>query len=254
MCGSYTEKPFERRPFLVTPYVADAAGRLRPAMPSCCPLGAGDGESGCALCVHHERFRKTGPFHPLTVVRCRAHGASFTLYPPGYAPYRRQSLLRLSPDGVPVETDAAVAGERRDFEGTLFEAAFDARDARAWARDADGHVADRWWGTQGRHLRLAARLVGVGCDLAERVREALATVLSVGALSLRERSCAKGYRGIGAAVCDVLLQLSGGARRAFTLCVCGHLAGKWGEPLVWDAKRQVVERSPFLAGGTSGAT
>jgi hypothetical protein len=254
MSGSYTEKPSERRPFLVTPYVADAAGRLRPEMPACCPLGADESESGCALAVHHERFRKTGPFHFLTVVRCRTHGASFTLYPPGYAPYRRQSLLRLSPDGVQLEGDAATSGERRDFAGTLFEAAFDARDARAWARDAEGFAADRWWGTQGRHLRLAARLLGVGWDLAERVREAIAAVLSIDALSLRERSSAKGYRAIGAAVCDVLSQLSGGVRRAFTLCVCGHLVGKWGEPLVWDAKRQLVERSRFLAGGTSRPT
>ena len=251
MSGSYTESASERRPFIVTPYVAGPDGRLRPRMPTCCPLGV-DGAGGCVLWVHDERHRKTGPSHALSVVRCRTHGASFTLYPPGYAPYRRHALLRLSPSGAAVE--AASGREHADFEGTLFEAALDAREARSWARDSTAAIPDRWWGTQGRHLRLAARLLGLDRELGERVREKIAATASVAALTLREHSSATGYRAIGEAVCAVLSRLSGGAQRSFTLLVCGHLIGKWGEPLRWDDERQVMQRSPFLVKATSIAT
>lgn len=221
-------------------------------MPTCCPLGV-DGAGGCVLWVHDERHRKTGPSHALSVVRCRTHGASFTLYPPGYAPYRRQALLRLSPSGAAVAVEAASGREHADFEGTLFEAALDAREARSWARDSTAAIPDRWWGTQGRHLRLAARLLGLGHEITDRVREAIATVISVGALTLHERSTATGYRAIGEAVCEVL-SLLGGSRRAFTLLVCGHLIGKWGEPLRWDDERQVMQRSALLVKATSCTT
>lgn len=219
-------------------------------MPTCCPLGV-DGAGGCVLWVHDERHRKTGPAHALSVVRCRTHGASFTLYPPGYAPYRRQALLRLSPSGVEVEADGREYG---DFEGTLFEAALDAREGRGWARESATAIPDRWWGTQGRHLRLAARLLGLDRELGERVREKIAATVSVAALTLREYASATGYRAIGEAVCAVLSRISGGARRSFTLLVCGRLIGKWGEPLWWDDERQVMQRSPFLVEATSCTT
>ena len=222
-------------------------------MPSSCPARGDPAESQCELAVHHHRDRKTGPDHPLAVVQCRRHGVAFTLYSPGYAPYRRQPVVRLAPDGVRIRAEGEPL--QADFESTVFEAALDGKEGRRWARDSGDELPERWWSTQGRHLRLAGQLVGVALDLGERVRESIAAVLSVGTLVLRESSLAKGYRALAAAVCDVLLRLRGPAPvRASQLLVCGHLIGQWGEPLHWDAKRQVLWRSPFCTLGTSTAT
>jgi hypothetical protein len=248
----YPERRRLCRPFIVTSYVAGADGVLTAQMPCSCPARGDPEESRCELAVHHHRHRKTGPQHPLLVVQCRTHGSAFTLYPPAYAPYRRQAVLKLAPDGEPIRSEREVV--ETDFEGTVFEAALQAKDGQRWARDSDDQVPERWWSTQGRHLRLSSRLVGVADDVAERDRESIAAVLSVSTLALRERCQAKGYRAVGRAVCVVLSWLKGGARRAWQLLVCGHLIGQWGEPLHWDTKRHVLLHSPFLAGGTTSPT
>lgn len=254
MPRSYSKRSPLSRPFIVTPYSADADGELVAEMPVCCPLSGGaPSTEPCRLVIDHHRKRKTGPRHALTVVACRTHGCGFTLYPAGFAPYLRQPVTQVAPDGGPVPG----SGDGDEFTDTLFEAAVDAKAGRAWARATETEDAppERWWGTQGRHLRFAARLVGVAHDLADAVREAIAAALSVSALVLREHSVARGYRAIGEAVCDVLGRLRGGPRRAWQLLVCGHLVGRWGAPWRWDAQRAVMERSPFQSCGmTSGSS
>lgn len=248
MAGSYPARPRLRTPFLITSYVVRAAGGLTAELPTCCPSWTAAEQ--CKVSVHHRRFRKSGPPHPLVVAQCTTHGSAFTLYPPGYAPYLRRPVQRLSPDGraVAAEEPGEPAGE---WQGTLFEAAVDAKDGRAWSRSSEAASADsRWWTTQGRHLRRCTGLVGVAADLAESVRQAIAATLSVGTLVLRQLSDAKGYRAIGAAVSGVLQSLHGGAQRALRLLVCGHLVGLWGAPWRWDPARQVMERSPFSSDGT----
>lgn len=252
MCADYPERRRLCRSFIVTSYVAGADGVLAAQMPTCCPARSVSEEGRCELTVHHQRDRKTGPQHPLLVVQCQTHGSAFTLYPPAYAPYRRQAVLRVAPDGEPIRAQGEAV--ETDFAGTVFEAALDAKDGRRWARDSDDDLPEHWWGTQGRHLRLASRLLGIAGDIAERIRESIAAVLSVSTLALRERCQAKGYRAVGQAVCVVLSWLKGGARRAWQILICGHLIGQWGEPLHWDTKRRVLERSPFLVGGTTAPT
>jgi hypothetical protein len=187
----------------------------------------------------------------LTVAACHAHGIRFTLYPPGYGPYLRQPMLQVAPDGAP-----AAGGEHGEFSDTVLEAAVDAKVGRAWARTSEDKSDSREgsWGKQGRHLEFASRLVGVARDLTDAVRETIAAVLSVGTLVLREHANAQGYRAIGSAVCDVLDRLRGGPRRAWQLLLCGHLVGRFGAPWQWDAKRQVMERSPFLRRGTTSGS
>lgn len=251
MSRSYPKRPPPSRPFIVTPYTADADGQLIAEMPARCPLSEGAASTErCRLVIDHLRQRKTGPRHPLAVVRCRTHGCGFTLYPAGFGPYLRQPVVQMAPDG-----QCAPAGQD-EFAGTLFEAAVDAKQGRPWARtsETEDDPPERWWGTQGRHLRFAARLVGVAHDLADAVRETIAAALSVSALVLREHSLARGYRAIGEAVCDVLGRFRGGPRRAWQLLVCGHLAGHWGSPWQWDAQRAVMERSPFQSCGTTGGS
>jgi len=247
----YSSGPGSGRPFIVTPYVSGPDGELAPQMPSTCPFGADGEERRCSLGVHDYRERKTGPRYRLTIVTCRTHHRCFTLYPPSFRPYARQPVVRLSPDGKEL---AGRDSSEEAFTHTPFEAAFDARLGRAWARDSHGRAPERWWSTQGRHLALAARLVGVAEGLAERVRESIAAVLSVGTLALRERSRARGYRQIGEAVCDVLTGLHAGPKRSRQLLVCGHLIGRWGEPMHWDARRGALRRSAFRASGRRDIT
>lgn len=251
MAESYCTGPRLRRPFVVTPYRTGSDGRIQPQMPDLCPHGLGGG--GCRISVHHERFRKTGPTYPLAVARCATHGVGFTLYPPGYAPYQRQPVLQLSPEGKAIhgpddgsDDRGRDDGERSDFDATLFEAAMDARVARAWARDSDESVPERWWSTQGRHLTRAARLVGVAVELADSARRSVATLLSVDTLELLERAkSGRGYRRIGEAICAILGQLRGGPRRLMQLLQSGHVSGDWGESFHWDPGRRLLESAPF---------
>ena len=251
MPKSYRRGPRLRRPFLVTSYLPGSAGGLAAALPAFCPRGIELRDlSCCATKIDYYRGRKTGPQHPLAMARCRTHGCGFTLYPPGFAPYQRQPLINIAPDGSEVVTEDL--GLRRDFADTPFAAAIDAADGIGWARDSHDSLPEHWWSTQGRHLNLAARLVGIARGLAERAREAIAALLSVSGLRQREHLTAKGYRAMGKAVCDILSQLGAGhASRAFDLLLCGHIAGHWGEPCRWDVKRCDLERSPFCRRGTA---
>ena len=251
MPESYSTRPQRCRPFIVTPYIPDGEGRLVAQMPSCCPWSSGAAGPACRLVVDHSRARKTGPRHPLTVAACSTHGHAFTLYPPGFAPYLRQPVLRLGPGGESIPGDGPGG-----LTDTIFEAAVAAKTGCAWARSSDGEdpPPERYWGTQGRHLDFASRLLGVARDLADGVRESIAAMLSVSMLRLRELSRARGYRAIGEAVCDVLARLRRGPRRADQLLVCAHLVGQWGPPWRWNALRAVIERSPFSDEGTSSGS
>jgi len=259
MSQSYPVPSRQSSAFICTPYFAGPDGRLRASIPDCCPTRAcgPSTTADCDLRVQHYRPRKTGPPHALTVLRCRTHGCAFTLYPPGYAPYRRQSVLTLSYDGSSIFREPGRNVERDDFDGTLFESALDARDGVAWARESGSvvlGVPQRYWAGQGRHLQLAARITGVARDLSERMRVLISMVLSVDCLGLKDGARARGYRAIGKAICSVLAKLKGRARRARALLVCGAVVGRWGEPFHWDAKRCVLERSPFPLHGTASTS
>ncbi len=91
---SYKARPRSCSLFVVTSYVAGADGVFVAELPACCPIGCADSGLECCVVQHHLRARKSGPQHCLCVATCRTHGTAFTLYPPGYAPYRRQPVLR----------------------------------------------------------------------------------------------------------------------------------------------------------------
>jgi hypothetical protein len=77
----------------------------------------------CRIKRQARRKRKTGPAFALDVLLCHTHGCSFTVYPPGYGPYERQSLAPLSPSGEPLQAEASQ-NERRErlesWRGTSF--------------------------------------------------------------------------------------------------------------------------------------
>jgi hypothetical protein len=108
-------------------------------------------------------------------------------------------------------------------------------------------VPDRWWSTQGRHIDLALRLLGIARDIGARLRERIAGVLSIDHLFLRDQSRLEkdGYHARASAVCAVLRRLKRSATAALRLLFSGRLIGHWGAPRNWDARHQVLERLPF---------
>lgn len=272
-----------RRPFVVTPYRADAEGCWAPvSLPPQCPWAAEDPTRACRVRHDHWRARKTGPCARLAVARCRPHGHAFTLYPCGVVPYGRVPLAPVDPGGKwvhapaeapprpaetlpPVEATPRVAVAvpsaepepvpdeattwRVAWRGTLFEAALDAAQRVPWPRDGRGH-AGRWWHTQGRWLELAALLLGLSGAVAVGL---FARVLGVPELTLRDAisqyAAATGYQGRGATLVALLAVLPRAPHLADRLRVTGAYAGRWGTPWRWDPSLGRLRRCAFPAHG-----
>lgn len=209
------------------------------------------------MAVDHWRPRKTGPRHPLMVVRCSVHHVAFTVYPPGHVPYGRVPLMHVGSDGSTVR-DAT-------WTGTLFEAAIDAAEGRAWERPVrrwNGETPDPAlvvpgdWSTQLSRLDLGVRCLGLASDLPGPIRYQIARALGVDTLLLRETCAwmtAGGYQARGQAVRTVLDAL-GPTPKLDRLLHAGHLAGAWGRPWkVLAGSRRLVAFRPAgtpPAGGT----
>lgn len=167
------------------------------------------------MILHTLRVRKAGPGHPLAVCRCHAHGASFSVYPPGFIPYARRALL----DSPPVTS----VPEAPSFAAVAAEAA----NGTAWDRAAK-HGSSRWWSTQWRVLhRLRQALGAFEAGLHEVVALALGLPLHL----LSAVTGAVGYRARGQALQAVLTALGGDLDR---LLLAGALAGCWGSPWRWQ--------------------
>jgi hypothetical protein len=239
-------RPSARKFFVITVYFPGAGGVFEPAIPTTCPQGSSHKQS-CDVRPHFFRERKTGPCFPLTVVRCFTHGCSFTLYPPGFGPYLRAPVLELAPDGTSPLPEKKDKPNLEAFEGSLFQAALDGEQGKTWERDSLDGVPDHWWSTQGRHLDLALRLLGISRASGARLRERIASVLSIDHLLLKEQSGVEkdGYRSRAKAICGVLRRLKQGMLGAIRLLFCGCLIGHWPIPWSWDPKREILERLPF---------
>ncbi len=189
--------------------------------------------------LHHWRERKTGPEHPLMVVRCEVHEVALTVYPPGHYPYGRRALAPCSPGGV------EPAASERDWKNTIFEAATSGANGRAWMREA-AWGSEWWWSSQGRLLDLALMLTGTHPELAEGLRHRIAEALQVPVLELREQASGirahPGYRRRGVAVVAVLGKLTGSVVRR--LLVVGQLVGLWGRALWWNGVLQPLSAFP----------
>jgi len=230
-------------------YRAGAGGDLVAAIPDRCPFAAED-DGSCELGRVHERPRKTGPCHPLQVMRCRTHARCFTLYPSGFAPYQRIGVERRGPEGSLLVPDAGADATSLDFSGTIFEAALDGARGQAWRRESSGD-GEGWWGTQGRHLQMAGELFGVASSVDTQLRERLGALLEIDTLSLSESSAvwSEGYRSRSRAILGVLARLRRTPGRVLRLLHAGFLAGRWGRPLWWRDGRRIVETLPFQPPG-----
>lgn len=233
-------QPCHQRPqnarlaFITATYTPDASGELVPARPDVGPCRAWDARP-CVICLDHLRERSTGPCFALTVLRCVTHHFAFTLYPPGHVPYGRVAV-------VPVVGTA-----------TLFEAAADAAQGKAWARECPGG-SSKWWGTQGRHVAAAARLCGTSPALNAAAQQAQAAALRVEMLLLVEQARAiaadPGYRSRGQAVGAVVARILAGPCVLERILAAGHLAGLWGLPLLWEPRTRRLRSLSFRGDGT----
>ena len=219
---------------MVAPYLPDCEGRLIAKRPSVGPCTAHEGRP-CRLSLDHERPRKTGPCFALEVLRCRTHKVAFTVYPPGHVPYGRVALAPVAPDGHALITTPSA----NRFEDTVFAAALDAADHRAWPQAAeDGYLIARF-STQMRRLVRACQLLGVEPTVEAESRESLSSILGVagqhlhdGAIRIQQQP---GYYGRGKAVVGVLDALRWTGMTLFDrLAACGAQVGLWSVPLRWD--------------------
>ena len=238
------------RPFVITPYSAGETGVFKPAKPDAGSCHVEGGEA-CVLWVDHLRERKTEPCIALTVFECGTHGVCFTVYPPGHVPYGRVRVAPVALDGKAIVD--RPSGEDA-FEGTVFEAAMDASKGAAWDR-VDPVVGSEGWGTQGRRVAAAVKILGVAPGLGNSEREAMAAALGVTLLLLLEQAKAiaarPGYRSRGQAIRAVLGQLGEGPCVLARLMASGHLAGLWGAPLRWDTQSARLRSWSFRGLGSA---
>lgn len=240
------------RPFLCAVYVSEQDGALRPvAGIDQCPQAEGAG--GCRLSVHGSRPRKTGPGHPLRILRCRTHGVYFTVYPHGHTPYGRQRLTPADSKRGAGGTGSSGGGR---WAGTVFEAALQAAAGESGVRDAgyeEGLTRPRRT-THRRRVDKAARLLGLSAELDERHAERVALALDLPGLdhtrARKQLAQVKSLSQRGTVIGSVLerMPVSGAFERRL-LCA-GCLAGLWGRPAMWDA---LTSRRVFPPCGTPGS-
>lgn len=222
-------------PFILTVYRQEAGSEYpTPVLPNRCVLGIDD-DAPCLVSADYARHRVKGPGFPLVVARCVVHDVGFTLYPPGWAPYRRQPVTGVDREGA-IVTDV---DEQVDLQGTVLQAAADAVDGTAWERECT--VDDEpWWGTQWWHLVFAMLLFGIHPALDERVRERVAVVLDVPLVLIGDaarRGRLRGYRVKGQAIMGIVERLAPDERRPdLRLMRAGAVVGLWGRPLWWDER------------------
>jgi len=168
------------------------------------------------------RERGTGPSHALLVAECKTHGHSFTIYPPGYAPYLRRPVLRVNPDGVAEDGDGVTR--------SLFAAARDAADGLSWRLPGAAYTTGRWR-TQQRHLEMGVKLLGLDAEAPNATREKISHHLAVPLLDLSPAPPQRaGFRSRGRRVMEVFARLPRTIGLPKQLLRCGFAAGLWSAP------------------------
>lgn len=160
------------------------------------------------------------------MVRCRVHGQSYTIYPPGFVPYRRQSLPRQRAE---IESAPALLAveDRADPEVERWP---------DWA-DPDG-VTPGWASTQWRHIGWWGRCLGLsGSELQGQQVAALLGVSQHEHAAQRARYAQEGDRSRSRAVLSVLAAVGQAGRVLVRLLRAGHLVGLLGRAFEADGLR-----------------
>jgi len=225
-------------PFLVTAYLADDSGTLRPAMmPTACPMS--DGSEECCITLDYHRPRKTGPCIPVAVLECTTHERHFTVYPCGHVPYGREAVAPVGLDGrvlsaaSPATAEAEEPEPRPLWRQTRFAAVLDAAQGKAWPRDSPGPC----WTTQLQRLDELAALLGLEPTPPAAVGEKLALLLDVPRLSLIDDAGrlaqAVGFEARGVILVATLERASKGRLILDRVLACGALSGLWRPARLW---------------------
>jgi len=210
-------------------------------MPTTCAW-ASEGAAPCAVGKKCDRRQKTGPCHPVCVLRCATHCVCFTVYPPGHVPHGRRAVINLALDGSDPDDgdadDADVSDTPGILDGTQLEPAWEAGHGKTWSREYELTVTENWFGTQWRQVERATHLTGVALDVEEPDQITRAEILSIDALRLREGQAmirrSPGIRTRGLAVVHVLKAALAHSRSLLDrVLVAGHAAGLWGRPFRW---------------------
>lgn len=174
-------------------------------------------------------MRKAGPGFPLEVVRCSAHGASFTLYPIGWAPFGRVAIACVDPGGGALGAGSEVP------TATLLRAALDAACGKLWAIAQSEGCCRR---TQGRRIGAAAKVLGIWPGLEDRAREQVAVAIRLPLLELQDAARAftthRSWRARGELVRAFFSRVGVSPGALDGLLRAGSIAGNWGRPSRWD--------------------
>jgi hypothetical protein len=198
----------------------------------CLHWKSGDGE--CNIKARGSRIRKTGPRHPLVVVKCH-HGSAFTIYPPGFGPYRRKLKVPVNSEGeilrvATCENRAEEVGELA-WEITFFAASIDASQGISWSRESPANDPRRRR-TQGRYMALAATLLGLSLELEENLSQRIADCLGIAYLKLSDLrhayNNASMYLGRGKAIVSALCIIPVDRTLAERISMAGFIGGLWG--------------------------
>lgn len=178
-----------------------------------CPFA----ESGVGCCVrrHDRRYRKTGPVHPLAVLRCHVHLRSFTVYPQGFTPYARRQLL---------------SGESAFDEPSYVAVVTEAATQPLWGSSIG--PPPRYWRTQARLVARVEALFGV---VTNTLNEEVALSHGLFLSTLQQLRMAHGLK----TRAGFIVRLVTG-RTLHELLLLGYKAGLWGEPLWWDPLLQTL--------------
>jgi hypothetical protein len=156
-----------------------------------------------------------------------------------------------------------------DFRGTVFEAAVDAAEGKAWQRDSPVYCHDRWddgqpqvsgkhqqrvglqkwWSTQSQGLLRLTRWLGVAVEQSDNVRERVAAALGVALLVLVEQVSRvqqrPGYRSRGSAVMAVVAHMTRDSGCYGRLLAAGYEAALLRPALFWDPDRGQMRHIVF---------
>ncbi|MBF8274165.1 MAG: hypothetical protein HW380_3270 [Magnetococcales bacterium] len=226
--------------FVVTQYIPDQDGCLRPKVPTVGPCEHSDGRP-CRIFSDHDRERKTGPCYPIRVVRCRTHNKSFTLYPPGHVPHGRKSVGNLAENGSSI---FGLTGTER-FKGTIFDAALDADKQLFWPlENGDFHVNPNIV-TQANYLNRSKELLGIQPDISDEQRFIISHILMVSVtflLDAANRMLGKvDLQTQGQIIREILEKIPPFESSLFERFVAvGTYLGRWAHLHVWDPVHQYL--------------
>lgn len=190
-------------------YLPAASGDLEPLVPVRCPKWADDGLP-CFIVIKEWCERTAGPGYCILRCVCYTHGG-FRVYPTGWWPYGRASLL----------------GDRN----SLIRAVRDGAEGRRWP-EATAVGTGR---TQTRWITTWCRLFAVEPELSDDARLQAALTLGVSTMMLRDKAneiragpTSKGGRAL--VVMGILHSLDP-AGLLGRLLRRGHECGLWGRPI-----------------------